>query len=148
MFKVTPVESSAGFGAFIEGIDVNNLDEPTFLKLQTAVYKYKLVVVKGQKDLTPTSQHALNVRFDPKTQGVHGGTGTRQATSAIPTATFSTHLPEAPDVRIVGKGLVPKDHFGTKEDQVLAGGTHVGFHETPLSPKELDAGDSRLWRWH
>lgn len=52
--------------------------------------------------MTSSSQFALNVRFDPKTQGKHGSgrtiDGTKADSNFVSKRNFNTEIPEAPEV--------------------------------------------------
>jgi alpha-ketoglutarate-dependent taurine dioxygenase len=60
------------FGAIISGVDLNNLDEEAFQKLREAVYTHSVIVLKGQKDLSPAKQFDFVHRFDPDANPAHG----------------------------------------------------------------------------
>lgn len=56
-----------GFGVKVDApIDLNDLSEPDFKKLEYLVYKHRVVVLKGQKQLRPAKQQELGYRLDPK----------------------------------------------------------------------------------
>lgn len=63
---VTPI-AGHNFGALASGVDVNDLSEAAFKELEEAVYRHRVVVLKGQKGLLPRSQQAMAIRFDPST---------------------------------------------------------------------------------
>ncbi|KAI5475013.1 hypothetical protein MNV49_002105 [Pseudohyphozyma bogoriensis] len=152
MITITPLEHSAGFGAFVSGVDLNNLDDATFKTIEEALYVHKLLVIKDQKHLTPVKQYEFNRRFDPKASGQHGhGThkdqskqfkGKKNITGGLP------GVPECEDVRIVGKGTVGPGHYGTTEDTVMNGASHATWHKFPLTNEEIEAGETRFQRWH
>lgn len=64
--SVTPIEGYS-FGAVASGVDANEMSEGEFKELEEAVYRHRVVVLKGQKGLLPKSQQALAIRFDPTT---------------------------------------------------------------------------------
>ncbi|ORY60396.1 alpha-ketoglutarate dependent xanthine dioxygenase [Leucosporidium creatinivorum] len=149
---ITPLETSAGFGASVEGVDLNQLDEQTFKTLERALYIHKLLVIRGQAALHPSSQLALVKRFDPNSAGVHGhGTATQvmegfKGKKSLVGA--NPAVPCEPMVRMLGRTVVPVGHFGTEEEVTLRSGSHVGFHKEPLTEAEMLGGETRFQRWH
>lgn len=67
--KITPFvnktpKQKISFGAKIEGLDINNITDGEIEVLKKTVWKHKVVVIKGQKDLLPIKQWELVVRSD------------------------------------------------------------------------------------
>ena len=60
------------FGATVEGIDLNNVDEKTFSALKDAIFRNQLVIIKNQLTLTPKNHFDFVHRFDPMAPAVHG----------------------------------------------------------------------------
>lgn len=149
---VAPFQHSSGFGAEISDIDLNDMDQSTFEALERALYTHKLLLVRGQKDLLPSKQLELVMRFDPLAKPVHGhGTakdvmkgfkGKKSLVGANPA------VPDEPMVRLIGKTTVPVGHHGVTEPTVLRGASHTSFHKDVLTQEQLDAGETRFMRWH
>ncbi|KAL8283284.1 hypothetical protein RQP46_005694 [Phenoliferia psychrophenolica] len=149
--RVTPLDHSAGFGASVEGVDLNAMDQPTFEALERALYTHKILIIRGQKGLTPSKQLELVMRFDPEAVPVHGhGTaaavlkgfkGKQSLVGANPS------VPLEPMVRLIGRGLLEPGHYGLTEPLTLKSGTHKGFHKESLSDEQIDAGETRFHRW-
>jgi alpha-ketoglutarate-dependent taurine dioxygenase len=75
--KITPFEDKnpkqkINFGASIEGLDINNISDGEVEELKKTVWKHKVVVIKGQKDMLPIKQWELVVRCDVS---IHLGKG-------------------------------------------------------------------------
>lgn len=90
-FTVTPFVKTAGaqynFGAVVENIDLGNIDgdyskycgldytdnhvDSNVKALADAIWTHKVVLVKGQQDLSLIKQWELVTRFDPKAPSVH-----------------------------------------------------------------------------
>lgn len=142
--------SLAALEKYLAGNTHAPLDQ-TFKTLERALYTHKLLIIRGQADLHPSSQLALVKRFDPNSEGVHGhGTaaavmkgfkGKKSLVGANPA------VPSSPMVRMLGRTIVPVGHFGTTEEITLKSGSHVGFHKEPLTESELLGGDTRFQRW-
>lgn len=67
--KVTPFvnktpKQNINFGASVEGLDINNISDAEIEKLKKTVWRHKVVVIKGQKDMLPIKQWELVVRSD------------------------------------------------------------------------------------
>ncbi|KAI5474499.1 hypothetical protein MNV49_003206 [Pseudohyphozyma bogoriensis] len=143
-FQLNPLKP---FGCEIHGIDLNHLDEETFKKLENAVYVHKLVIIRDQKHLDPARQYDLVARFDPVQAGKDGNAKVihfqgKQNFNSAPA------VPAVPQVRFVGVGDIPADHYGTTEPMSLDLNSHRAFHKTPLTDEEMANGDTRFQRWH
>ncbi|GAA5897701.1 hypothetical protein JCM6882_000072 [Rhodosporidiobolus microsporus] len=152
---VTPIESSAGFGAFLDGVDINNLSEHEFKELERALYTHKLLVIRGQPNLDPKKQFELVQRFDPTAKPVHGHGSASQVAQKASEQKNKRNLvganpgvPAEPMVRMIGRATLPVGYHGATEEITLTSGTHKGFHKEPLSDEEIDSGLSRFHRWH
>jgi hypothetical protein len=73
---ITPLKHSAdkkcNFGATITGLDLNVISDEDLMTLKDAIYKYQLVVIKGQHNLDPVKHWELITRLDPTAPQVHG----------------------------------------------------------------------------
>ncbi|KAK5127777.1 hypothetical protein LTR85_004893 [Meristemomyces frigidus] len=145
--------SNVNFGAFVEGIDLNDVNEDTFAQLRNAVYENQLVIIKGQQALTPSNHFDFVHRFDPTAQALHGhGTlkSVKETWKGAPSllALGSVYnIPEAPGVRLVAAGWQGEDHYGLKDityDATTIRKTQVN----PPTKEEMDAGVVRFGRWH
>ncbi|GAA5929052.1 hypothetical protein JCM3775_006720 [Rhodotorula graminis] len=149
---ITPLEHSAGFGASVSGVDLNQLSREDFKEIEYALYKYRLLVVRDQPDLRPESQYRINCLFDPDATGKHGHGDAKEVMKEFKgKKNLTGGLPSVPDcemVRIVGRGTLPAGHYGTTEPMELKAGSHQAWHKTPLSDDELASGDTRFSRWH
>jgi alpha-ketoglutarate-dependent taurine dioxygenase len=59
----TPKQKT-NFGAFVTGIDINDISEADVEELKKTVWRHKVVVIKGQKSMLPIKQWELVVRSD------------------------------------------------------------------------------------
>jgi len=72
VLKVTAFENKTpkqkiNFGASVEGLDINNISDAEVEELKKTVWRHKVVVIKGQKDMLPIKQWELVVRSDVST---------------------------------------------------------------------------------
>ncbi|GAA5839166.1 hypothetical protein JCM11251_003694 [Rhodosporidiobolus azoricus] len=152
---ITPIESTAGFGAFLDGVDLNNLAEHDFKQLERALYTHKLLVIRDQPNLDPKKQFELVKRFDPTATPVHGHGSAAQIKQNASQQKNKKNLvganpgvPNEPMVRMIGRATLPVGYHGATEEITLTGGTHKGFHKEPLTDDEIEQGVSRFHRWH
>lgn len=136
-------------------MDLNRLEDADFKRIEDALYRHKLLVIRGQKELTPESQYAFNMRFDPESPGHHGHGGAKEVMKAkVQGRTNVTQgQPSLPcvggQIRIVGKGTVPAGHYGTDASISLGRrGANKSWHIEPLSSDELATGHTRFDRFH
>lgn len=54
------------FGAVVTGLDLNHVTDATVAKLREAIWRHKLVIVRGQNELEPKRNWALLQRLDPE----------------------------------------------------------------------------------
>lgn len=69
---VTPFENKTpkqkiNFGASVDGLDINNISDAEVEELKKTVWRHKVVVIKGQKNMLPIKQWELVVRCDVST---------------------------------------------------------------------------------
>ncbi|GAA5836770.1 hypothetical protein JCM11251_005783 [Rhodosporidiobolus azoricus] len=155
---ISPLEHSAGFGAIVRGVDLNNLSDSDFKQIEYALYKYRLLVIKDQSDLHPQKQYELNCAFDPEATGKHGHgnakevmkkfKGKHNLTGGLPKTDLFFPPRPVQMVRIVGRGHLPAGHYGTEEPLELKSGSHQAWHKDPLTDTELKSGITRFQRWH
>ncbi|RFU29414.1 hypothetical protein B7463_g6926, partial [Scytalidium lignicola] len=153
-FKVTPIERKAGekfnFGALVTGIDLNNISDENVDQLRAAVWRHKVVVVKGQRNLDPKNQWELVKRLDPQaTDGhSHGDLAKFRANGGLLTQGREVvGIPGAENVRLIGKGFQCEDHFGIKNHNIERGLSN-DFHAVPPSKEDFKNGITRFQRWH
>ncbi|KAF6823238.1 alpha-ketoglutarate dependent xanthine dioxygenase [Colletotrichum plurivorum] len=154
VFKLEPLEpeqdKKTRFGARITGLDVNDISDEDLLDLKRAVWKHKLVIIKGQHNLEPIKQWELVTRLDPdagpqnpdlfmKDFHPHG--------DGILKARGVTGVPSAENVHVIGKGYQGPDHYGLK-DLTLDKSFSYENHHPPLSPEDLEGGHTRFQGWH
>ncbi|QKX64803.1 uncharacterized protein TRUGW13939_11979 [Talaromyces rugulosus] len=153
-FTVTAVERQPeekyNFGAFVTGVDLNNISDDDVDRLKAAVWRHKVVVVKNQANLDPEKQWELVTRLDPKaTDGhSHGNiTSFRAKGGLLAQGREVVGIPGAENVRLIGKGFQGKDHYGIKNHTVERGLSN-DFHNVPPSPSDFENGITRFQRWH
>ncbi|GAA5898946.1 hypothetical protein JCM6882_004036, partial [Rhodosporidiobolus microsporus] len=149
---ITPLEHEAGFGAIVRGVDLNDLSDADFKKIEHALYTHRLLVIKDQPDLHPSKQYALNCAFDPEATGKHGHGNAKEVMKKFKgKVNLTGGLPSVPDcemVRIVGRGHLTAGHYGTTEPLELKSGSHQAWHKEALTDEELKGGLTRFQRWH
>ncbi|KAF4125816.1 Taurine catabolism dioxygenase TauD, TfdA family [Geosmithia morbida] len=176
-FQIEPMPVEAGkktnFGAVVQGLDLNNIADADVQALKEAVWRHKVVVVKGQRDLQPIKQWELVTRWDPEAPQVHshgslstfnkqGGllavsltktdpvlhsTGTATDTSGRQKSRDVHGIPGAENVRLIGKGYQGADHYGLLDKTVTKPLSH-DWHVTELPAEEFAKGHTRFQRWH
>jgi hypothetical protein len=76
-------------------------------RLKETIWTHKVIVVKGQKDLTPKKHWELVTRFDPDASQVHshGDLKTFQQKGGVLSKSRDVYgIPGAENVRLIGKG--------------------------------------------
>ncbi|CAM9019654.1 unnamed protein product [Wickerhamomyces anomalus] len=150
--KVEPL-SGAQLGAKItlpQGItDPSKLSEEDFTKLNEALHKYSVLVIPNQADLPPNSQWKLTARFDPTTQtnGQNYGHGKEFRHDRSVLKKDGTSIPDQPQVQVLGQGEWEAGHHGLG-DIKLTHPTHFTFHKDTLTPDQVEANQTRFYRWH
>lgn len=133
------------FGVDAGVLDLERLDEDAFAALAHAVLTHLVVVVRGQRHLSPRAQYELTRRFDPTVKAYgHGHRPEIMRQSVLMQDLVS--IPDCPQVKLLGHGRV-SEHEGLREVE-LRHPSHRSFHETPLTDAEEAAGLTRFYRWH
>ncbi|KAK8843520.1 hypothetical protein IAR55_007180 [Kwoniella newhampshirensis] len=151
MVTRTPLHGGRGdIGCVLEGLDCNNLSDDEFQLVHDAVYRYKVVVIRGQSDLTPANQLALNKRFDPEaTSYGHANNSQRRQGSIL--SKDGITIPSVPQVQVLGEGSLDttaREWYRGLEGSVARHPTHQLFHRNHLSDADLAKGKTRFYRWH
>ncbi|KAL2822392.1 hypothetical protein BJX63DRAFT_426966 [Aspergillus granulosus] len=153
-FAVTPLERTLderyNFGAQVTGIDINNISHEDVDRLKAAVWRHKVILVKGQSDLDPKKQWELVKRLDPNANDghSHGTLSTIRAKGGILSQGRDVvGIPGAENVRLIGKGFQGEDHFGVK-NQTIERGLSNDFHAVPPPLEDFENGITRFHRWH
>ena len=60
------------FGAIVSGVDLNDISDEDLQAIKNAVYKYRVIVIKGQHMLDPIKHWEFVTRLDPEAAPVHG----------------------------------------------------------------------------
>ncbi|TDZ21875.1 Cytochrome P450 monooxygenase BOA7 [Colletotrichum orbiculare MAFF 240422] len=137
------------FGATITGLDINNISDEDLLSLRRAVWRHKLVIIKGQHDLKPIKHWELVTRLDPDAgpqnpelfmKDFHPRGGGILASRGV------TGVPGAENVHVIGKGF-QGDHFGLKDLNLNKSFSYEN-HLPTLPPEELENGHTRFQGWH
>ncbi|ODQ64920.1 Clavaminate synthase-like protein [Nadsonia fulvescens var. elongata DSM 6958] len=139
----------APFGATIqmpEGVtDPSKLSDADFKVLFKALHENLVIVIPGQKELSPESQHLLTKRFDPTTEGNYGHSREFRHEKSV-LKKDGKSVPRVPQVQILGQGTF-QDHEGLDEVS-LTHPIHDTFHKEILSQSKQDAGYTKFYRWH
>ncbi|OCF44414.1 hypothetical protein I317_01674 [Kwoniella heveanensis CBS 569] len=121
-----------------------------FEVIQDALYRHLVVVIKGQKDLEPENQLALNRRFDPgATSYGHSNNSQRRQGSIL--SKDGITIPSVPQVQVLGEGPLDtsaRSWYKGLEGVVMRHPTHQLFHRHHLSVAELAEAKTRFYRWH
>lgn len=148
MLTITPIDK---FGATIQlppyTNDPSKLNDEDFTKLHNALLTYSVLVIPNQTALTPESQHALNVRFDPSSATNYGHKEELFHSSKSILAKDGKCVPRRPEVMMVGNGTFEAGHEGMKEF-TLEHPSHKTFHKKLLTDEELKNNQTRFYRWH
>lgn len=127
--------------------DPSQLKDDDFAKLKSALLTHSVLIIKNQQGLTPESQHALNVRFDPSSATNYGHKEELFHSKKSILAKDGRCVPRRPEVMMVGNGSFEAGHEGMKEFK-LEHPMHKTFHKKLLTDEELAAGQTRFYRWH
>jgi alpha-ketoglutarate-dependent taurine dioxygenase len=143
-----PLQTSArevDFGVDAGVLDLPRLSDSDFGALERAVLTHQVVVVRGQRALSPRHQFALTRRFDPTVQTYgHGNRAEVLQQSVLVQDLVS--IPDWPQVKLLGNGRV-QDHEGLSEVE-LRHPSHRSFHAAPLTDEDEGQGFTRFYRWH
>jgi len=145
--------SNAPLGAKItlpqDVTDPSKLNDEDFAKLNEALHKYSVIVIPNQENLSPNSQWKLTARFDPTTQtnGQNYGHGKEFRHDKSLLRKDGTSIPDQPQVQVLGQGDWKAGHYGLG-DVTLTHPTHFTFHKDVLTPEQVEAEQTRFYRWH
>ncbi|EMC96147.1 hypothetical protein BAUCODRAFT_464815 [Baudoinia panamericana UAMH 10762] len=147
--------SNVDFGAEVYDIDLNNFTSADFEFISDALHKHKLLVFKGQPAmLTPQQQYKLTSSFDPdETTGgfAHGADPYLTTYNGVDIYGLDKRpaIPCQPQVHILGRGEVPRNHYQFPPNFKVKGIDHTDFHLPPHIPQEeRESGASRFYQWH
>ncbi|HTU62312.1 MAG TPA: TauD/TfdA family dioxygenase, partial [Polyangiales bacterium] len=103
--RIRPFPARAGsrvdFGAEVDACELAALSDSAFSELEHAVLTHQMVVVRGQRALTPKQQFELTRRFDPTVQTYgHGHNKDLLKKSVLVQDLVS--IPEVPQVQLLG----------------------------------------------
>ncbi|GLI82204.1 hypothetical protein PoHVEF18_010611 [Penicillium ochrochloron] len=153
-FTVTPLERTPeqkfNFGARVTGVDLNNISDDDVDRLQAAIWRHKVIVVKAQHNLNPKKQWELVTRLDPKASDGHSHgdlTTFRAKGGLLAQGREVVGIPGAENVRLIGKGFQGENHFGIV-NHTIERGLSNDFHAVPPSVEEFEQGITRFQRWH
>ena len=107
------------------------------------MYRYSVVVVKSDKNLSPAAQYQVTRNFDPESQ-TYGHGKTLDAKRSILHPDLKT-VPHQPQVQVIGNGFVPS--YEGLENIQLRHPHHRTFHRDHI-PEEEDLQFTRFYRWH
>ncbi|KAK4704955.1 xanthine dioxygenase, partial [Phenoliferia sp. Uapishka_3] len=147
---ITPMVHDAAttkvdFGAVVEGVDLNDINDETFAVLKKAVLTHRLLVIKGQSKLHPANQLKFVQKFSPGSVNFsHALDPEYKKRRGGKAAT----IPGVEQCQVLGYGKIPSDHYGLPDDLVIDRQDHTKIHKTPLSAEELAKGDTRLMQLH
>ncbi|KAG9193978.1 hypothetical protein G6011_04013 [Alternaria panax] len=152
-FKIEPLIHPEGktckFGAVVTGLDLNYFTEETVAQLRKATWEHKLLIIKGQHDLTPKRGWDLLQQFDPEVvirdndewaRKTHPGEEIVDSFRAI-------MVPDAGSFYFRGKG--PQDDPRYGKPGLNMGDTNLNqYYSVPLSDADFEAGRTRFHLWH
>ncbi|KAI1613521.1 hypothetical protein EDD36DRAFT_199786 [Exophiala viscosa] len=146
---IKPKDQKFDFGALVEGLDLNIISNDDVKRLKETIWTHKVIVVKGQKELSPEKHWELVTRFDPDATQVHshGNLATFQKKGGVLSKARDVYgIPGAENVRLIGKGYQGDDHYGLKNLNIS--GLSNNFHAEPPNDKDFEEGITRFQRWH
>ncbi|GMM28211.1 hypothetical protein DAMA08_009270 [Martiniozyma asiatica (nom. inval.)] len=147
---VTPLENEA-LGAKINlpayTNDPSKLNDADFAELKKSLLTYSVLLIPNQKELTPESQHALTIRFDPSSATNYGHKEEIFHSTKSILAKDGKCVPRRPEVMMVGNGFFESGHEGMKSFE-LEHPSHKTFHKNVLGNSELENNQTRFYRWH
>ena len=127
--------------------DPSKLNEEDFQLLKNALFRYSVLVVPNEADLSPESQYALTIRFDPSTSNHYGHDEKLFHSPESVLAKDGKCVPRRPEVMMVGNGTFPAGHEGMGEF-TLEHPSQRTFHKKTLTPEEIANHHTRFYRWH
>jgi alpha-ketoglutarate-dependent taurine dioxygenase len=133
------------FGVDAGVLDLPRLTREEFAELERAVFTHQVVVVRGQRGLSPREQLELTRRFDP-TALAYGHGHRPEIMQASVLVQDLVSIPDCPEVKLLGNGQI-RNHEGIAE-VTLRHPSHRSFHAAPLTPEQEAEGLTRFYRWH
>lgn len=127
--------------------DPSKLSDADFAELKKALLTHSVLVIPNQQELSPESQHALTVRFDPSSATNYGHDEKLFHSTKSILAKDGKSVPRRPEVMMVGNGKFEAGHEGMKAFD-LEHPSHKTFHKTLLTDEELANNQTRFYRWH
>ncbi|KAL1631110.1 hypothetical protein SLS56_004498 [Neofusicoccum ribis] len=128
-------------------LDLDKLTEEDKQTLRQALFDNSVVVIRNQQGINPQTLPKLAAVFDPHATNEHSA-GKKAVSDPrnILSSYRAGRLPVAPQVSVIGSGKFT-NYEGISELEVVHL-DHTLFHESPLSPEELDKNYTRPYRWH
>ncbi|OLN89757.1 putative dioxygenase C576.01c-like protein 6 [Colletotrichum chlorophyti] len=118
--------------------------------IKQAIWKHKLIIIKGQQQMEPIKQWELCCRLDP---------GAPRSSHELFMKDFHPKgegqlkrigvncIPGAENVHLVGKGYQGEDHYGVK-DKTISIAYMRDFQWSPIPDEEFEKGFTRFQGWH
>ncbi|KAK5121361.1 hypothetical protein LTR85_005527 [Meristemomyces frigidus] len=128
-------------------LDIPSLSENEKKLLRNGLFDNGVLVIRNQHGIEPKVLVQLAKLLDDTALDFHSG-GAKQVTDPnnILSQNHCTRIPRAPQVTVIGQGVV-RGHEGTP-DLDLKHLDHTAFHEEPLSDEAIRNGHTRPYRWH
>ncbi|PNP43626.1 hypothetical protein TGAMA5MH_04598 [Trichoderma gamsii] len=141
---VHPDGSSISFGANVSDIDLVDSSDADIEILAKAFYKHHVLVLKGQRHLSPRAQFEFTQRLNSAATTSSRHKDQLNAKSFLLSPDLNT-VPHQPQVQIIGNGFV-REHEGAKNLK-LRYPHHRSSHSTVIEDQNaLD--HTRFYRWH
>ncbi|BGP21112.1 hypothetical protein JCM10213_008975 [Rhodosporidiobolus nylandii] len=148
----------AGLGGVVRNLSLQELFDPeqrtaeearahpSFRAVEDALYKYKVIVIKGQGDLQPDQQFEFVRAFDPEAPAEHGHNDANISHKGQKSLLYGigNSIGSHPEVKLVGGGPQGERFVW----RVLKQADHVSYHKHPLAEEEREKGVTRWHRWH
>ncbi|GAA6009853.1 hypothetical protein JCM10207_002133 [Rhodosporidiobolus poonsookiae] len=153
-----PSSGCTNLGAIVRNVSLQALFDPSthtpeearqtteFRQIEEALYRFKVLVIKGQGDLRADEQFAFVQAFDPDAPAEHGhndATASHRGQKSLLYG-IGNSIGSHPEVKLVGGGK-QDERFGGR---VLQQADHTNYHKHPLTHEEREAGFTRWHRWH
>lgn len=114
------VAKQSGLGAevFLEGEDINNLDDEASAILRDALHDHGVIVIRKAEGLEPSTLPKLVKMWDPAALPFHGhGKTAIKDKNSVLHKNMAQRIPSAPQVQILGNGMVG-DYLGFENLQL------------------------------
>ncbi|KAF4122271.1 Taurine catabolism dioxygenase TauD, TfdA family [Geosmithia morbida] len=131
----------------LNGVDLSNLSADDCSALRDGLYQHSVLVIRKAGVDNGTILTKLCRIFDNDATDSHsaGRTAVKEESNIL-SRNKAARLLEAPDVVVIGNGV--HDGYRGMKELRLRHVSQAEFHADPLTPEEVQQGQTRFYRWH